>query len=170
VSDVLSAAQRLRADFDRSYALAPEPRQVEGDDLLGVGLGGDPYALRVADIARLAAGSTVAPLPGGASACLGLVGLRGELLPAWDLGALLGYAPLRGQPKWLASSASVPRWAAAFERFDGYLKAPLKDLSPYAGGGQAEGLALQLCSTGGLLRPVLSFEKLLQVLRQRETR
>jgi hypothetical protein len=168
MSETLSGAQRLRLEFDQGYALAPPSAQGLGEDLLGVGLGGEPYALRVAEIARLAAGSNLAALPTAAVASLGLVGLRGELLPVWDLGALLGYAPLRSRPKWLASSATLPRWAAGFERFDGYLKAPLADLSPYAGGGPAEGLAVQLCSTGGVLRPVLSFEKLLQAIRHLE--
>lgn len=167
MSQARSTAERLRAEFDQAYAEAPAPRLEHGDDLLAVGLGGEPYALRVADIARLAAGSAVSALPGATRGFLGLVGLRGELLPAWDLGALLGYAPLKGQPRWLASSAGQPRWAAAFERFDGYLKAPRQDLSPYAGG-RAEGLADQLCTTGGELRPVLNFERLLQAIRQGE--
>jgi chemotaxis signal transduction protein len=168
MNEALSTAQRLREDFDRSYAEAP-PGRVQGEDsLLALSLGGEPYALRVQDIARLAAGTALTPLPSAPPAFLGLAGLRGELLPAWDLGAVLGYAPLRGKPRWLASSASTPRWAAAFERFDGYLKAPREDLSPFVGEGRAQGLAVQLCCTGGLLRPVLSFDKLLQAIRKGE--
>ena len=166
MNEVLSVSQRLRLDFDQAYAQPQAPRAQDGEGLLAIALGGEPYAIRVAEIARLAAGRPLAPLPSAAASFMGLAGLRGELLPAWDLGALLGYAPLRGQPRWLASSATAPRWAAAFERFDGYLTASAADLSPYAGEGRAQGFATQLCSKDGLLRPVISFERILQVIQK----
>jgi|GEM_PF-3478345 len=166
-----SPAQRLRADFDGAYAEALRSPPEDGANLLALKLGGDPYALRMGDIARVMAGSVLVPLPSKTAAFLGLVGLGGEILPVWDLGSLLGYPRSRHTPRWLASSAGAPHWALAFEAFDGTLKASLRDFSPpYSGGGPAAALAVALCATGGHLRPVLSFEKLLQSIHQGELR
>jgi chemotaxis signal transduction protein len=161
-----SAASLLRAEFDASFAEAP-PEQAEGvQDLLAIRIGGDPYALRMADISRLAAGCGPVPWPTHAAAFSGLVGLRGEILPLWDLASLLGYAPTGRHTRWLAASNEAPHWAAAFEHFEATVKAPRRELSPYSGAGPGLGFADQLCSTGGILRPVLNFQKLSQSIRQ----
>ena len=162
--------QRLREDFDAMFAAAPPPPPEEAEGLLAIRVAGDPYALRMAEVGRLAPCRAVTPLPGAPLAFTGLAGLRGEVLPLWDLAGLLGYPPPRPHPRWLVCCRAAPAWAAAFDGYEGYLKAPLRDLKPFAGGGRAAGLAGSLCVDGNLVRPVLSLEKLLQSIRTKEIR
>ncbi|HEX2009632.1 MAG TPA: chemotaxis protein CheW [Roseateles sp.] len=112
-----------REAFDRAFAdPLPEPGPAP-IDYLGLSLAGQPHALRLAELATLQAleGSPL-PYPGAPPQLLGLIALRGKVLPLFDLQALLGLGP--GQrPTWLV----LPRNAAlalAFEHFDGHWRLP----------------------------------------------
>ena len=157
---------RMRADFDRLFAEEPRPREAAGEDLLAIRLGGDPYALRLAEISYLSPSRPLAILPHAPPAFLGLTGLRGELLPAWDLAALLGYPTQAASIRWMVVCAGALRWSAAFEGLDGYLRAQKADLSPFAGEGPAAGFADEVCHQNGLLRPVLSLKRFLAIIQK----
>ena len=58
-----------------------------------VGVAGGRYAVRVSSVREASAAGAVTPDPGAPRAVLGIVNLRGEILPALDAGALLGLAP-----------------------------------------------------------------------------
>jgi len=160
------AAAQLRADFNGAFARPAAPSAQAGTALLALRLDGRPYALRLDEIASLAPGRSLLPVPQAAPAFVGLAGQRGGLWPVWDLGALLGHAGLRGTPRWLALAAGAPVWAAAFEHFEGYLMAAPADLHPLQGG-QASPWAQQACAAGGVVRPVLQLERLRSELRSR---
>jgi hypothetical protein len=161
-------ASRLRADFDRVFAEAEPPPSNPGESLLAVEVAGDPYALRLGDLAFLERGASPAFLATGAPSFLGLAGLRGEVLPVWDLAGLLGY-PVRplGQ-LWMACSADTPRWAAAFGRFGGLLHASDTELEPNPGGGPAlvSRFARGICRASGVCRPVLDLRLISQAIRE----
>ena len=44
-------AAQLRQDFDRTFALPPSLAAPEVEDLLAIRVAGDPYAIRLLDIA-----------------------------------------------------------------------------------------------------------------------
>jgi chemotaxis signal transduction protein len=157
---------RLRADFDSLFAEAPREREAAGEDLLAIRLGGDPYALRLDEISFLSPARPLALLPNAPPAFLGLAGLRGDLLPAWDLAALLGYPGSTASSGWMVVCKGDSLWSAAFEGLDGTLKARRADLSPFAGGGPAENFADEVCHQNGLLRPVLSLKRILPIIQK----
>jgi chemotaxis signal transduction protein len=110
----------MRAAFDRSFGAMQRPATAAAEDVLGVRVGGVPYALRLADVAGVFAGRPITPLPGEMPGLLGLAGFRGAVLPVYDLGVLLGHGGAIA-PRWMfiATGRSV---ALAVERFEGYLR------------------------------------------------
>jgi len=111
-------AAELRAAFDRSFAAAAA-QAAPSEAFLAIDVAGDPYALRLAEIAGLHADKAVTALPGSPPDLLGVAGFRGVLVPVYDLRALLGYAA--GPPaRWLAVARGKARVGLAFDRFDGH--------------------------------------------------
>lgn len=116
-------AEQMRRDFDRRFAELPCIRETAHVDLLGIRLCGDPYALRLADVVGLFADKRLTRWPCHESAFLGIAGFRGRLLPAYDLGALLGYPPASTGLRWLVLAAASPV-ALGFDGLDGCLRLP----------------------------------------------
>jgi len=109
----------LRDAFDQSFARAPSPDTGAVENLLAIRIGANPYALRLTDVSGLFADKKVTWLPSPAPELLGMAGIRGTVLPVYDLGMLLG-CPRAAAPRWLVVVAATPV-ALAFEAFDGYL-------------------------------------------------
>jgi purine-binding chemotaxis protein CheW len=110
-------AEELRREFDGSFALA-RTASPEHEDILAIQFGGDPHALRLADIAGLFVDRPITPLPSRRPEVLGLAGFRGAILPVFDLAAVLGYTASRA-PRWLVVAAAAPI-AFAFEALIGH--------------------------------------------------
>ena len=161
----LTRAGQLRRDFDALFAEATAAPQPGEESFLAVSAGGDPYALPVSQIGGLARDRSLVPLPGAPPDFVGLAGLRGAVLPVWDLAGLLGYAPAAG--RWMAIAAGDTAWAVAFEGFDGYLKLATQDLRPYQGQGPAAAFARQAFEGAQGLRPVLDLGLLRQAMQER---
>jgi chemotaxis signal transduction protein len=129
----------LRAEFDRAFAVAPVVADDTHESVLIVQVGGDPYALRLSQIAALFADKRVTWLPGPVRELLGVVAVRGAILPVYDLSALLGYAPASA-PRWFvtapvfapdgASAGHALHVALAVERFDGHRRIAREAFSP----------------------------------------
>jgi chemotaxis signal transduction protein len=113
--------ERLRDEFDRSFTEPARSHDVEHEELLAIGTGGRPYALRLSQTAGLHPDRPVTPLPGPVPALLGLAGFAGTVVPVYDLGALLGH-PGAGHPRWLVLAAGSPPLALAFHDLDGHVR------------------------------------------------
>ncbi|WP_416761108.1 chemotaxis protein CheW [Roseateles sp. So40a] len=145
-----------REAFDRSFA---EPRrQADEDavlDVLGIRIAGDAFALNLADLAGLQSAMPAAPYPATAPALLGLAGHQGQVLPLYDLQALLGRgtAPVT---RWWAIARAAPL-ALAFEGFDGQWRLSARDRllqSDTTGSGWA-------VRCGDALRPLIELDQLI---------
>ena len=64
-----------------------------------VPVGGDRYAIELADVREVAEGPRVTPLPHAPETVLGIVNVRGTIVPLLDTGALLGVGGL-GETRW----------------------------------------------------------------------
>jgi chemotaxis signal transduction protein len=104
-------AADLRAAFDRSFAAPVRPAAEPEERLLAVRVAGEPFALRLDEIAAVACDRRIVPAPIAPRAVaewLGLVGLRGELLPVYSLAALLGFPRDADGRRWIAVCAAAP--------------------------------------------------------------
>ena len=125
----------LRREFDRSFAAPAGVGAEDTLDLLALRVGGDPYAVRLADVTGLLVDRRLVPVPTNVPEFVGLIGLRGGVVPVWSLGALLGYGADRETPRWMmliGERGSGQVLALAFERFDGHLRVPRARLSERA--------------------------------------
>jgi purine-binding chemotaxis protein CheW len=116
----IAKVAELKRIFDQTFAEAPRSDPSPEDDLLAISVGSDPYAIRLSEVAGLLSDRKVTWLPGSVPELIGLMGLRGALVPVYDLRALLGYG--RGTvPRWFLI-AGATQVALAFDRFDGHLR------------------------------------------------
>src|SRR4051812_13907104 len=118
---VLRRLERLRADFDRSFGEPSRNHDVRHVELLAVGAGGRPDALRLSQTAGLSPARPVTSLPGPEPALLGLAGFAGTVVPVYALAALLGH-PVAERPRWLVLAAGAPPLGLAFHELDGHFR------------------------------------------------
>lgn len=163
-------AAALRHAFDRSFAEPPPPAATACEDLLAIRVAGEPYALRLRDITGLLTTRKVVPVPAATPHLLGLAGVRGDLVPVFDLGALLGRGALAEPPRWLALCGVDDRIALAFAEFEGHLRVPQDALRPQdprdAGPRHVEGVV----RTDLGARPVVAVPQVLTTIRNRRAR
>jgi chemotaxis signal transduction protein len=115
-------AAELRQDFDGSFAEEPHAASTQTEDLLSIRIDNDPYALRLTEIAGLFADRAITPLPGPAPELLGIAGIRGAMIPIYDLRRLLGYAG-NGAPRWFVLTANATI-GLSFDQFEAHLRLP----------------------------------------------
>ena len=119
-SPVASTADSLRGAFDATFAVQPaipEP----GEDCLVLRLAEDPFLLRLAEIGGLFADRPLEPVPGLLPELQGIVSLRGQLVPIYDLGALLGYPPTTAC-RWFALGRGAGHLGLAFATLDAHVR------------------------------------------------
>jgi len=120
-------ARRLRDAFDRSFA---EPVAVKPTtaSLLFLRVGGDPYALRLSEVAGLHRDKTIAAATSPLQDLLGMAGFRGVIAPVYDLGILLGYPRARA-PRWILLARGPAPVALAFETFEAHFHVEVEQLA-----------------------------------------
>jgi chemotaxis signal transduction protein len=124
---VADRVTRLRDDFDRSFA---EPARTLGAgsvELLAIGVGGRPYALRLSQASGVHPDRPVTALPTPVPALLGVAGFAGTVVPVYDLAALLGH-PIPERPRWLVLTTGTPPLALAFHQLNHHLRVPITDV------------------------------------------
>ncbi len=112
-------ARELRREFDEGFARAALLQERDSVELLAVRVCADAHAIRLSDIAGLFADRRITPVPGPLPELLGVVGLRGSIIPVYDLRLLLGHTPA-GPPRWLVLAAGG-QIGLAFDQLDGHV-------------------------------------------------
>jgi purine-binding chemotaxis protein CheW len=113
----------LRHAFDASFARPPPDEPAELTDLLAIEAGGRAYVVGLAALAGLVADRPVTRMPGAPPDFLGVVGLRGQLVPVYDLAVLVGGRGVATDaPRWLLLAAGSPALGFAVDRIDGHLR------------------------------------------------
>lgn len=154
--------EALRREFDATFA---RPLREAGEDiheLLAIRVADKPYALRIAELGGVSAHHRVTRVPSAQAALRGLVGLRGALVPVFDLALLLGEPVANETPRWLALSRGDQPLALAFATVEGHLPVVTSELM--AGDGGRE-LVEQVIRGPTGLRPVVSLGKVVSLLR-----
>jgi len=118
---VVGTAAALRSSFDQSFAVAAAAKLERLEGLLAIRVGGDPYVLRLSQISGLYADRRIVAVPSPVTELLGIVGLRGAMLPVYDLAALLRYPPA-ASPRWMVFARGPQPVGFAFEGFDAHVQ------------------------------------------------
>jgi purine-binding chemotaxis protein CheW len=122
-------AAALREAFDRGFAEAPRTGLAEQVDLLALGLAGHPFAIRLAETAGLFSDRKVTPTPTSIREFRGIAGIRGALVPVYDLAAVMGHASV-ARSRWLLLAREAPV-AFAFDDFEGQLRLDSEAVAPH---------------------------------------
>lgn len=157
------AAELCRA-FDRSFVETRHFETATVEDFLSVQVGGDPYALRLAEVAGLYSDKKITSLPSRVGELRGIAGFRGAMLPVYDLAALLRY-PQSQAPRWLAVAGGAPV-ALAVEHFDGHCRVPSDSIASHQGDRSREHLH-QVLRTQDFVRPIINIPSLVAAIRER---
>jgi purine-binding chemotaxis protein CheW len=163
-------AAQLRQAFDRTFALPPSLASQAVEDLLTIRVAGDPYAIRLLDIAEIVTGRKIISVPSVTPDLLGLAGIHGGIVPVFGLSSILGYGPDPGSPRWMILCGTEEPIALAFTDFEGYLRLPTSALhaddSLRAKREQAK-YVNQVASTRDGARAVISMPLIMASIRNR---
>ena len=157
----------LRRSFDQAFASPPRRAQDEVEPLLAIRVAGSPCALKVREIAGLATGRRIVPLPSRISELLGLAGIRGRLVPVYSLAALLGYGQGTAPERWLLQCGTDERFGLAFEEFEGYLRAPRSDVYVVSQAEAARRHVEEVVRVGAAVRPVVDVASVMEAVKGR---
>ena len=163
-------AAQLRQDFDRTFALPPSLAAPEVEDLLAIRVAGDPYAIRLLDIAEIVTDRSVVSVPSVTPDLLGLAGIRGGIVPVFGLSSILGYGPDPGTPRWMILCGSEEPIALAFAEFEGYLRLPTSALHAdenFRATHEHVKYVNQVASTPDGVRAVISIPLIMATIRNR---
>ena len=164
---VASKAAELRHAFDLSFALPPPQASQEVEDLLTIRVAGDPYAIRLRDIAGMVAGRRVVPVPAVTLDLLGLAGIRGGVVSVFGLASILGYGQGPGSPRWMVLCGAEEPIALAFSDFEGYLRLPKSSLHADENLRTTRKYVNQVASTEAGARAVISIPLVVATIRNR---
>jgi chemotaxis signal transduction protein len=161
-----SRAATLGRAFDRSFAKARGEEAEALQNLLAIRIGGDPYAVRLLEIASLHADRKVVPVPTRTPDLLGLVGLRGVMAPVYDLRTLLGYA---GGPaaRWLLFVRTPDLVGFAFDLFEAHLRAEAQEISSSNDGDATSQYVRGVVRTAEGVRPLVQIASLKEAITRR---
>ena len=138
---------------------------VLGALLLAVTIGGDPYALRVAELAALHVDRVIVRLPSPIAELVGLVSLRGVMAPVYDLGALLGYTAA-SSTRWIAILRARRPVAIAFDGYEQHLQidanAVVSAISP-----TTSGYTCGVIDIAGVSRSIVDVASILEAIEKR---
>jgi purine-binding chemotaxis protein CheW len=95
-------------------------------------VGRQPYALRISELAGLAVDRKTVPLPIDAPGFLGLCAVHGELVPVFQLAALLGAPPAQTPGRWLALHRDTELVALAFDGLRETRRVMIHEIRPAA--------------------------------------
>ncbi len=154
----------LRDSFDQAFANPPAILTEETEDVLLVRIGGDPYVLCSRDMSGLATGKKIAPLPSRRPELVGMVGIRGSLVPVYSLMTFLGYVAHRSTSRWVALSRGAEPVGLAFQDFEGFVRVRKKDVHA-TDNANARRHVREVARVGDVTRPVVDIASALEFLK-----
>lgn len=157
--------EALRREFDQSFSVAHREGRESVEDFLLIQAAGDPYALRLGDIAALASRRTIVPLPSRRPEFLGLVGHRGSPAALFNLPQLLGYPAAGSLPRWFVLLRAGGAVALGFEGYDGHARIPASEQTP-VGEAAKRRFVTKAVRHAGRVRPVVDIPGIVGALEE----
>src|SRR5579862_1158178 len=116
------------------------------------------------EIAGLSKSSAIVPVPCATPALLGIMGLRGALLPIFDLAELLGYARPERAARWVAVCGGSQPLGLAFAQFEHCFQAGPSDLSS-VDGAESRNHSHEVVRASGAVRHIVDIPSVVRVIR-----
>lgn len=111
----------MRSEFDAAFALPARGRVDAGEPLILVRLARDLFALRTETMSGIVKGRRIVKLPTRSTSLLGIVGLRGRIVPVHDLARVLALCSDGASPDWIALGGTDPPLGFAFASYEGHV-------------------------------------------------
>jgi chemotaxis signal transduction protein len=126
---VANKAAQLRHAFDRARAIPFSSQALESiENLLAIRVSGNAFAISLSEISGLATDKKIVAFPSPIPELLGVAAIRGRLVPAYSLAALLGYSASTERGRWLALCGAEELVGLAISEFEGYLRVPVAQI------------------------------------------
>ena len=119
-----SSAAELGRIFDESFVREAVSSYARYERFLLIRAGEEPFAVRTLDIAELLAGRRVIRVPSRMPETLGILAVRGVVIPVFELARLLGRSASGRRQSWVMVINRESPIALAFDKFDGQVEVP----------------------------------------------
>jgi len=162
-SRIAESAKALQNAFDQTFAGTQALEAIPFEDVLGVRIGADPLALRLSEGAGLFVDRKIVPVPSPARELLGIVALRGIIVPVYDLGAILGY-PYSSAPRWLLLTRGTTPVGLAFEAFEVHVRVPQASFAKSEASSTAREHLRGAVQVGGIMRPIIRIDSVIKAI------
>jgi purine-binding chemotaxis protein CheW len=159
----------MRQEFDESFAVAVDSAPLDLEDFLLIRVAGNPYAVRLRDIAGIVGKHVVVPLPTSDRSLLGLAGIRGSIVPVFDFGSLLGYALSPDTAGWMVLSGGTDPIALAFREFEGFVQLAVTAICQNESLEIGNEFSTEIARTDSGSRPVININRILAALKVRNS-
>jgi chemotaxis signal transduction protein len=159
-------AEAYRREFDHSFALPVRTASQEVDDFIRVRAAGHSYALRIDETAGLLVDRKIVGVPSEMPEFLGILGFRGEIVPVYALGAILGHDPGK-TARWVVIARAEDIVGFGFDEVEGHVR--VAHANVIAADAEAMGRCInRVARTEGANLPVISVPALVDRIRQRQ--
>ena len=156
----------LRRAFDEAFSLPPALPQEDGVDFLLIIAGGQPYAMRMSELAGVEVDRKRVVVPVQARGLLGLSAVQGQLVPVFDLASLLGSASTKASARWTALHRGSELIGLAFEQMQPPRRVASRDVIPLERAREQAPLSREAIRVDSRLMHVLDIPSVVLTIRQ----
>ncbi len=156
----------LRASFDQSFAARPSPDEEARVRLIMIRCGDQMFAIQADQIIGLAKSKRIVPVPSRIPELLGIAGIRGVLVPVFDLARYVGLeSRAEGLHRLVLTQRDQPI-VLAFDDFEGQVDVA-KDAIFSEEQSVERGPGRVLARIGNTVCPLIDVAQIVEALRKR---
>jgi len=167
-----AVAAALRRSFDEGFAAPAISMNENQEGMLAIRVGADPYALLLSDIMGLYSDVRIIAVPSRVPQFKGIVGLRGIMVPVYDLAALMHYPPAPST-RWMVLAGGARPVGFAFESFEAHLRVPAASAQNGGDAGGGDGATRQYTRgsvrAAGVLRAIIRMDAVMKLMGENTT-
>jgi len=164
-SVIAEGIEGLRQAFDQAFSAQPNGGAQDLQDLLSVRIAGEPYAIRLAEIAGLSPNPRITPVPSTVSEFLGVTAIRGVVFPVYSLAEILGHGKNGSPARWVSVFGTHEPLGLIFGSLEGHARISSSDLWTSKEAEVRRQHMPQVARIGALICPVISLASIAQTIK-----
>jgi purine-binding chemotaxis protein CheW len=169
LDDPSAIAEALRREFDETFRRPRALEREKEEELLAIRAGESLLAVRTLETGGVLRSPPIPPLPSSFPAFLGLCGVRGALVAAYDLAALLEGSAPASRGSWMLLCGADRRVGLVFDELGGALRVAPSEIRRAAEGSGMRMLP-EVALVQGESRPIVRIQSLLEQIARRSSR